>query len=153
MNYRVVIDDADIGHWVAERANCGYNPKRDVTAGVIDDSKPILSPGYIRGGVIFTNYTQSAMWVHVAGINEYWITRDMLWFTFDYAFRQAGCGWLYGVVEVANQHTLNFDLKLGFRVIATLEGLFPSGNGVIVGMRRDECRWLGVRPRNLRANV
>lgn len=153
MNYRIVTHSPLIGKWVQERANCPYNPEVDIACGVVNDSYPPTSPMFIRGGVVFTQFSGSAIWIHVAGRNETWITRDFLWFTFDYPFRQLGCGHLYGIVEVANEHTLNFDLKLGFRVVATLEGLYPSGNGVVIAMRRDECRFLNLKPRAIRANV
>lgn len=149
---RIEIGWAPMGEWVAARANCPWMPGKDIVAGIVDDSVDPSSPGYIRGGVIFANYTGTAMWLHVAGDDGNWLTRDFLWFVFDYTFRQLNCSHLYGIVEVANHHTLAFDLKVGFKVIATLDGLFPSGNGVIVGMRRDECRWLALTPRTIRAN-
>lgn len=147
---QVVSNHSLVGAFVAAHAKCAFNPESDTTLGVVDDSYSEGSPGWIRGGVIYTSYTGTSLWTHVAGSDEHWITRDMLWAAFHYPFEQLGCGVIFGVVEEANTHTLEFDLKLGYRVMASLPGMFASGAGLIVSMRREDCRWLRLRPRTLK---
>lgn len=146
----VVLNDPNIGEFVAARAKCEYNPALHTSIGVIDDSKNLDDPARIHGGVTFCNYTGSSIWIHVAARNEQWITPDMLWVTFHYPFVQLGCAYLYGLVESANEPALRFDLKLGFEVQAVLPGLFASGPGVVVCMERANCRWLKLKPRRLK---
>jgi hypothetical protein len=146
----VVLNDVQVGEFVADRAKCEYVPGAHTTIGVVDDSQPIGSPSRVHGGVIFCSYTGASIWIHVGARNEKWIIPDMLWCTFHYPFVQLGCSRLYGVVESDNEQALNFDLKLGFKVQAVLPGLFVSGAGVVVCMERDECRWLRIKPRNLK---
>lgn len=145
---RLAFNDQAVGEYVSERAPCGYNPLVDQTIGVVDDSHEVTSPGYVHGGVVFTSYTQASIWMHVAGRNENWITRDMLAVTFHYPFIQLGVGRLFGIVEATNQRALDFDLKLGFEIAAVLPGMFASGAGLVVTMEREKCRWLRLKPRN-----
>jgi hypothetical protein len=150
MRKRVATNDPEVGPFVAARAKCPYNPETDHTLGVVDDSKGL---GRVRGGVIYTGYTGTAIWMHVAGRDEMWITKEMLWAAFHYPFVHLGCGHVYGMVEADNSPALEFDLKLGFHVIASLPGMFASGPGLVVCMPRAECRWLRLRPARLAAMV
>lgn len=146
----VVMNDRSVGEFVAARAKCEYNPAVHTTIGVVDDSKAPEDPARIHGGVVFYAYTGPAIWIHVAARNERWMTPDFLWSTFHYPFVQLGCSRLYGLLESANEHTLNFDMKIGFEVQAVLPGLFASGPGLVICMERDKCRWLKLKPRRLR---
>ena len=149
---RLAFNDDAIGRYVAETAKCAFHPGLDTTIGVVDDSHGPESPAYVRGGVIFTGYTGASIWIHVAGRDEKWITRDMLAVTFHYPFRQLGVGRLFGIVEATNQPALDFDLKLGFQIAAVLPGMFASGAGLVVMMERSECRWLRLAPRAWKEN-
>lgn len=144
---RLQTNDDAIGHFVAARAGCTYNPETDATIGVVDDEK--TGDSWVRGGVIYTSYTTSAIWMHVAGRDETWITKEMLWAAFHYPFTQLGCQRVYGMVEEANLPALNFDLKLGFQVLTALPYLFASGPGLVVFMDRETCRWHKRKPRAL----
>jgi hypothetical protein len=146
----VVLNDVQVGEFVAAAAKCEYNPGVHTTIGVVDDSQPIGSPARVHGGVIFCSYTGASIWIHVGARNEKWITPDMLWCTFHYPFEQLGCSRLYGLVESVNEPALNFDLKLGFEVQAVLPGMFVSGAGVVLCMERHKCRWLKIKPRKLK---
>lgn len=146
---RVVINIPEVGEWVSARAECPYNPKTDTVFGVVDPSK-FGTPGWIRGGAVYTGYTVSAIWVHFAGVDEKWITHDMLWIAFDYPFRQLGCTYLYGMVDESKQNVVDIDLKFGFEITARLPGLFASGDGLVLSMHRDKCRWLNLKPRTFR---
>lgn len=144
---RVVFNEPGMGEFIAEGAKCPFQPGVDNTIGVVDDSHPEGSPARIRGGAIYTWYTGASVWMHVAARDEAWLTRDMLALGFDYPFNQLGVGRIYGFVEAVNAPALQFDLKLGFRIHATLPGMFASGEGIVVVMEKHECRWLGMKPR------
>jgi len=145
----VVLNDHSVGEFVASRAKCEYNPAAHTTIGVVDTSKAPDDPARIHGGVVFYAYTGPAIWIHVAARDEKWLTPDMLWCTFHYPFVQLGCSRLYGLLESTNEPALNFDLKIGFEVQATLPGLFASGPGLVICMEREKCRWLKLKPRRL----
>jgi hypothetical protein len=143
---RVVANAYDVGVFVSRMARCHFDERVDRTLGVVDDSFEPSNPAWVRGGVIYTNYSDAAIWMHVAGRGEAWITKEMLWKAFHYPFVQLGCVRIYGLVEAANDPALRFDLRLGFSVVASLPEMFASGPGLVVSMRRDECRWLRLAP-------
>lgn len=146
---RIVFNDPRVGQYIAERAKCVFNEAVDNTIGVVDDSVDPESPAYVRGGVLFTNYTQTAIWLHMAGCGGRWASPTFLWVVFDYGFNQLGCTRLYGVVEQANTHALGLDMELGFEIEAILPDMFASGAAVVVSMTREQCRWLNIKPRTL----
>ncbi len=146
---RIVFDDLAVGQFIATRAKCNFNPAVDHTIGVVDDSKKFWESGYIRGGVLFTNYTQTSIWLHMAGSDSNWVTPTFLFVVFDYAFNQLGCRRVYGIVEKANEIALRIDMRLGFEVQTTLPDVFASGDGVVVYMTRAQCKWLDFQPRAL----
>lgn len=139
----------EIGYYVAERANCTYDPLRDQTLGVVSPSINPFEPPRIRGGVIVTNYTGVSCALHMAGEDEMWTTRDFIWMVFDYTFNQLGCARVFGLVEEANTLALKIDRKLGFREIARIPGMFASGDALVLQLTRADCRWLRVRPRTI----
>lgn len=106
--------------------------------------------GELLGGVIFTDYTGSSINLHVAGFKPNWINNDMLWATFHYPFVQLNCKVILGRVSAANSKALEFDLKLGFSEVARIDDVFPDGSLILLAMRREDCRWLKLRPRHLK---
>lgn len=149
MPRRIAINDPHIAALVRELTKCSFDPARDNTIGVVDDSIEPGILGYARGGVIFTDYTTASITVHMGGIGDRWGTRDFLWAVFDYAFNQLGVRRIYGLVEAANERVLNIDIKLGFQFAATLPDKFASGAGVVLYMEREHCRWLDIKPKTI----
>ncbi len=141
---RIVVSQSDdVGKFVAERAHCTFDPVSDRTIGVVDEET-----GLTRGGVIVTGYTGVACFLHTAGTDEMWATRDFLWAMFDYVFNILGCARVFGVAMADDVFLARLHFKLGFYTVALIPGLFPAGDGVIVCMERRDCRWLKLKPRS-----
>jgi L-amino acid N-acyltransferase YncA len=142
----IAFNNSDVGVYIASNAKCTFNPAVDNTIGVLDE-------GFVRGGVLFTNYTGASVWVHMAGDGTAWASRDFLWAVFHYPFVQLGVRRLYGIVESANEPAMKIDLKLGFKIAAILPDVFASGAGVVVYMEQTDCKWLKVKPRLIQENA
>lgn len=141
----ILFNSPKVSEWVSDRALGRVLPPSIVTSiGVIRD-------GMIVGGVIFQDYTgrDGSVKIHVASIDKRWITPDMLWVTFDYPFNQLGVRKLIGEVPSYNHMAIKFDEKVGFKKIATIEGVFPNGDLLVYEMKREDCRWLNLKPRRL----
>lgn len=152
MSKRIEINNYRIAQWVAHHAGCTYDVMRDHCAGIVDDSV-LDSEGNprIRGGLIWTSYTGSSMMIHVAGADERWMTPDMIWLGFHFPFVQHGCVELYTVVQQVDDRAIRFNLRMGFEIVLTRPRMFASGAGLILCMERERCRWLGIKPRTLKA--
>jgi RimJ/RimL family protein N-acetyltransferase len=142
----IVFNNADHGYRIAATAGTAFNAYTDVCIAREED-------GELWGGVVYTAFTGASMGIHVAGFRPDWINRDMLWVTFNYPFVQLKCGKLIGQVPEANRKALEFDLKLGFIEEARIKDVFPDGDLIVVGMKKEDCRWLGIKPRSLKEPV
>lgn len=129
------------GHAIAEASGTYYNPLCDI---VISRSVG----GVLLGGSVYENYTGRSIAMHTAGFVPKWISRDLLWVSFHYPFIQLDCEYIFGQVPAHNLKALAFDLKLGFKEIVRIEGVFPEGDVIVMRMHRDECRYLAPRKRS-----
>lgn len=149
MTKRIVFDDPLVAAYVASQAGCTYDSAVDHCIGLVDpDGGPDGSHDfYVVGGVTYTAFTGSSCFMHVAGRDERWLTREMLILAFNYPFVQLGLSVILGFVEEANKPALDFDLQIGFEKSYVVPDMFPSGAGVLVSMTRASCRWLKFKPR------
>lgn len=139
----LVFNNADYGHAIAEKAGAQFNPAVDVCIAN-------TGPDGLWGGVIYNGYTGASISLHAAGFDSRWATVDMLWVTFHYPFVQLGCKKMFAQVPASNSRALEFDRKLGFKEEARLKDVFPDGDLVVLSMRREDCRWLRLKPRSLK---
>lgn len=142
---RVAVNEPEFGPLIARIAGTSYNPAIDVNFARIIDGK-------FAGGVIFNDYTHESIGLHVGANRGNWINRDMLWVTFDYPFRLLKVKRLFGQVPESNIWARKFNEKLGFRVVARVEGVYPNDIACLVmRMDREDCKYLHIEPRSLAA--
>lgn len=128
-----------VGAWVAERVGQSGQWANYEAIGLECD-------GRLIAGVVLDGFVANARCcMHVAGDGGAWLNREFLWFCFHYAFEQAGCKVVIGLVRSDNEQALRFDLHLGFVEAARI----PNGSGdcdlVVLAMQREQCRWLGMK--------
>lgn len=144
---RIVFDDPDHGHAIAEKAGTIFAPRLNhCIARVKDDT--------LLGGSVFANHTGESIGMHSASWAPRWISRDLLWVTFDYPFNQLRVKRIFGQVPEDNTLARRFNENLGFRYVARVEGVYRSGVACLVMcMDKAECRFLTIKPRGLKTNV
>lgn len=142
----IIWGDAHFGGAIAEAAGSFYNP-------VCDQCVARIEGGELYGGAVYQRFTGASIGMHVAGFRSDWLSRDLLWAGFHYPFMQLGVKKVFGQIQASNTTALEFDLKLGFKIVATINDVFPDGDLIVVAMARDECRWLKrITPRGIVAN-
>jgi hypothetical protein len=130
------------GHQIALAAGTRFNPLMDIVlANVGPDGSKLL------GGVIYTDYTGASVQMHMAGFSPQWMTREFLWMAFDYPFNQLECKKVFGQVPETNTRALEIDQRLGFKIVAKIEDVFPDGACYVLALAREDCRWLKLPPR------
>jgi hypothetical protein len=139
----IVFGDKEHGYRIAAAAGCTFNPSADQVISV-------TSTGNLLGGNIYTGYTGASVQLHMAGFTSNWANRDFLWVAFDYPFNQLGCRKVFGQVPETNTRALEIDLKLGFKIEAKIDGVFPDGACLVLSLAREDCRWLNLKPRGLK---
>jgi hypothetical protein len=130
------------GHAIAEAAGAFFNPICDVVIARTEGAR-------LFGGAVYQGFTGASIGMHTAGFVDNWVNRDLLWVCFHYPFVQLGCSKVLGTVASYNHKALAFDMRLGFKEEAVITGTYPDGNTIVMGMRRDDCRWLGIKPASL----
>lgn len=136
------------GRKVMKSINSSFTP---VTMQVISRTD---DEGKLLGGVVYENYTGpgGSILAHISGFAPNWINRDMLYVMFDYPFNQLDCKQAFGQVAAKNTHSIEFNTKLGWETVMTLEGVFPDDDMVLMRYRRENCRFLAIKPRSIKSN-
>lgn len=129
---------------IANAAGTLYNPVADQCIARTD------ADGELLGGVLFQAYTGASIAIHMAGFTPTWANRDILWAAFHYPFEQLKVRQVMGQVPETNAAALEINLKLGFKEVARIAGVYEDGAAVIFAIQKDECRWLKLTPREIR---
>jgi len=132
-----------VAAWVASRIrDMGSPPEKDYEAiGVTRD-------GQIMGGVIYSEYREIApgchdIRMHCAG-EPGWLTKASLRVFFGYPFGQLHCIRVTATVARTNKRALDMNRRLGFVIEGCIrDGYGPGRDGLLLGMKRSECRWIG----------
>src|SRR5579883_950627 len=124
-----------------------YNPKTDVVISRVDET------GKLLGAFWYSHYFGVSIRMHVSSFVPNWCTREFLWLAFDYPFNQLGVSKVLGFIRSDNYFVSNFARKLGFVYEAEVKDVFPNGASLIIlGMKKQECRWLHYSPKGIKRN-
>lgn len=142
MAFCVFGDKERVGKWVMDKI-----PGMEVDDGLSYEAIGVCTTdGELVAGVVFNHFTGHDISMHVAASRgRVWATPKVLRAIFGYPFNQLNCRRVTGFVSAINTETLEFDLKAGFVIEGRLRDATPEGDMIIVGMTRNECRWLGKR--------
>lgn len=124
-----------------------FNPDSDKVIASLN------SDGDLLGGVIYEGCISNCIFMHQGSFEKTWLTQDMLWAVFHYPFVQLDLGMVCGTIPSSRPELLDFNLRLGFKVEATIKGAYKDGDLIILAMRKHECRWLRIKPKTIRSNV
>lgn len=102
--------------------------------------------GKLLGGVTYDNFCGTSICMHVCSFDPRWLSKDMLWVIFHYPFVHLGCKKVLGFVESTNKQAIAFEKKIGFIEEARIADACPGGDVLVMSMRREDCRWLNIRP-------
>lgn len=131
------------GYAIAQVLGRGYNPMTDACISRSHNHTLLC-------GVIYQEYTKSSIQMHTATFYRNSYGADMLWVMFHYPFVALEVKVLFAPVEAVNGRSIALCQKLGFKEVARIADYYPSGAQCLYAMRREECRWLSLKPRTLR---
>ena len=131
------------GYAIASAAGTHFNPDTDIVIARTEHQR-------LLGGVVFQKFTGASIRMHMASFDPHAMNRDILWVVFHYPFAQLGCSVLLGEIPSGNTKALDINRRLGFKEVARIEGAYPDGDLVVMAMRREDCRWLDLKPRSIK---
>jgi len=134
-----VFDNERIGNWVCEKAGGKYQSGYKCF-GIEKDGELVV-------GVNFYDYTgeNGSITIGWRIDSPHSITRYFYWMFFDYAFNHCKAKRITGLIEDLNKHSLEIAQKIGFTCEARLADYFPKGDGIVIRMYKDECKFLGEK--------
>lgn len=136
----MIVFDGAYGQQIADSAGCTFNPVTDRVIARVEQ-------GRLLGGMIYSDYAGASITMHTAGFSPRWLSRDTLWAYFNYPFNVLGCKKIIVQIRSTNTRSLEFCSKIGCKREAIIRDVFPDGDLIVMGMYRDDCRWLKLRPR------
>ena len=134
----MIVTGPEVVEWVAARTDEHGNYGSAVGIGW-------ATAGGLVAGVVYNEYNDVNICMHVAAEGRHWMTRQFLWTAFDYPFNQAKVARITGIVAEGDVSTRKFDEHLGFTLETRLKGAHPSGDLLIYVMWRQDCKWLGLK--------
>ena len=123
----------EVAEWVASKMDvpCSFTDFQ-----VVYDTRD----GELIAAVVYDRYLdQRDIHMHVAAEGN-WLTRPFLEHAFTYPFEKLGCARVTGLVS--DPEKLRFYQLLGFQIEGCLRKALPDGDLIIVGMLRDECKFI-----------
>lgn len=104
----------------------------------------VVRHGRLLGGVVFDQYSGRNIVMSGAFDSPAWATKKILRRLFAYPFVQLNLRRMTTITTADNIAARSLDERLGFRREGTLRKAFPGDiDGIVYGMLREECRWLG----------
>lgn len=138
------VGDIKHGGLIARSARTGFDVDIDVCISrVVGD--------HFLGGFILTNYNGAIAFVHMAG-QPGWCSPELLWFMFEFAFRQLKVRRLLCTVNSKHKSALEMIRRAGWRSEHRIADGTPDGDLLVFSMAPDHCRWLKLRPRYFKTN-
>jgi RimJ/RimL family protein N-acetyltransferase len=103
--------------------------------------------GELIAGVVYTGLTDFNIQMHIAAIpGRRWCTREFIRAFFAYPFVQLRLPRVSALVKASNTDSLRFCEHIGMRREGLLREACETGDLVILGMLRRECRYLDEQP-------
>lgn len=101
--------------------------------------------GSISAVVVFRNFSESNCEMLIASDGRSrWATREFIGTCYRYAFNQMGVDRVTVIIERDNEKSIRLCRRIGHLVEGILRKWSEGKDAVIMGMTREECKWLGV---------
>ena len=106
----------------------------------------VSADGKLLGGVTFDGFVGNCIFIHQAGFDKHWLSKDMLFCAFDYPFNRLGVGKVAATISSGATELLAFNARLGFIEECRIKDAYPDGDMVVLSMTREQCPWLKIKP-------
>lgn len=105
--------------------------------------------GDIAAVAIYSRFHEHNLEMSVASDGSgLWMSKTFLLQAFAYPFLVLGKRRVMAVMEEGNHQAINLNRRLGFVREGLLRKWYGDKDGILVGMLREECKWLKLAERN-----
>jgi len=131
-------ESAMVAEWVAKRIPDmdGGDFGKCVTGAVVDENNNIL------GALVFSEFRGRDIQISVAADSHHWLTKKILRDIFAYPFKFLECARLTAYTSEKNLAFQDMLIRFGFSKEGVMRQAFNSGDALLYGMLRNECKWI-----------
>ena len=133
----LVNSDAFVCTWVQSKIS-DINFRDCKAIGVLKDTKLVA-------GVVYHSLADGQIHASIAVEDKNWANKSVLYALFAYPFKQCNCHRILVTAKDNNKESIRLAKKLGFQKEGLLRQMFPPHNAVLLGMLKDECKWLNLK--------
>ena len=101
--------------------------------------------GKLVAVVCFTGFIKNSCTMHIASIGNNWMTKDLLWSSFDYPFIKLQKKVILIGMNASNKEAVKLNRHLGFEEKALIEDAHEKGDLLLMTMRKEQCKWLNIK--------
>ena len=127
--------DNAVMQWHLQQTQQNVSPDSYSAIGVTLRDKLIAS-------VIYTRYRWPDIEIGIHSVDKRWCNRRTLRYIFGYPFIQLKCKRVTAVTDPAVPAVCIFLKRIGFVEEGRLRDVYPTGDGLILGILRGECKWI-----------
>ncbi len=133
----IIADTSRVGEFVMARMPFGLRWTNYKAIGIERDDR-------IVAGVVYEGMSSCDVNIHCAIDDPSAVNYAWMFTVFDYPFNQCKLARVTGLVPISNKKALEFDIdKVGFKVEGIVRKALPGGEDVVIlGMLKDECKWI-----------
>ena len=135
----MIVTGEAVAKWVAEGCDVEYT---HICRGI-----GWLSEGKLAAAMLYNHYTGSSISMSARVEVPEKVQREWLFTVFDYPFNQLGVKRVTALIAESNQRSLSSCKHLGWKYETVLKDYFPGCDGIVLVMRKEDCRWLGFKKR------
>jgi RimJ/RimL family protein N-acetyltransferase len=104
-----------------------------------DDGQPV-------GCIVYRHITETNLEMMIALAHDgYGLNLEFMYRMFCYPFVQLRLPHVSTCADEANEASVRLTLHAGFQIEGRMRRIHNGRDGIIFGMCRDECRWIGPR--------
>lgn len=132
---------AELVTWASDKIH--FEPRPDVK------SMGLLINGQLKAVTLWDGFSKCDCNIHIASDGSgHWLTRKFLGMSFFVPFVQWDMRRVTALVPARNERALKFDYHLGFTHEGYCRNALPDDDLVILGMLREDCRFIHSKYRN-----
>lgn len=139
MRFILANKDELVGEWVRKHIPRFEFSSPYTAIGLMNEA------GIILAGVVYENYTNYDVHVHIAAIQgKRWMSKRWLGEVFRYPFEQLKVQRITALVPASNAESEEFTRHLGFKKEGRVREMLGDDDLLVYGMLKRECRFLDI---------
>lgn len=133
----VVEPQNELKRWISDKLQQVF-PEDSAFLGQIKDGKLVAVIGYC-------SFIGESCAMHIASEGSYWMSKQLLWASFDYPFNKLKKKVIVTALDANNEKAVQLNRHLGFHIETVIKNAHENGDLMIMTMRKENCKFLKTK--------